>query len=90
MLAVLGSLTSQLRRLLNDDSRGLAAGEGARDALLRAKRLRKHDIEALLALAARVDQQVKGAAPGDPWQTLECIALRLAGVADLEWLATTS
>ena len=54
-----------------------------------SKRLRKRDIEELLAQSARVDQQVKGAAPGDPWQTLEDIALRLAG-ADLGWLATAS
>ena len=24
---------------------------------------------------------------GDPWSTLECIALRMAGVADIEWRA---
>ncbi len=88
VLAVLGSLTVQLRRFLNDDIRGLPQ---AKERAMRAasKRLRKRDIEDLLAQSARVDQQVKGAAPGDPWQTLEDIALRLAG-ADLGWLATVS
>jgi hypothetical protein len=52
-----------------------------------AKRLRKRDVEDLIGQAARIDQQVKGAAPGDPWQTLEYVALRLAGVADVDWLA---
>ena len=86
VLAVLGSLTVQLRRLLNDDVRGLPQ---SKERAMRAasKRLRKRDIEELLAQSARVDQQVKGAAPGDPWQTLEDVALRLAG-ADLGWLAT--
>jgi hypothetical protein len=50
--------------------------------------LKTRDLEELLSLAARVDQQVKGAATGDPWLTLECVALRVAGVADLAWLAT--
>ena len=88
MLAVLGSITVQLRRFLNDDVRGLPQ---AKERAMRAasKRLRKRDIENLLAQSARVDQQVKGAAPGDPWQTLEDIALRIAG-ADLGWLATAS
>jgi len=86
-LGVLGSLTSQLRRLLNDDSRGLPQ---QKERAMRAarKRLKDGDIEELLALAARVDQQVKGAATGDPWQTLECMVLRVAGVADLEWLTS--
>ncbi len=86
-LAILGAVTVQLRRFLNDDTRGLPqAKERAMHSA--AKRLRKRDIEDLLAQAARVDQQVKGAAPGDPWQTLEYIALRLAGVTELGWLAT--
>lgn len=86
-LGALGSLASQLRRLLNDDSRGLPQ---QKERAMRAarKRLKTHDIEELLVLAARVDQQVKGAATGDPWLTLECMALRMAGVADLAWLAS--
>lgn len=86
VLAVLGSLTVQLRRLLNDDVRGLPQ---AKERAMRsaAKRLRKPDVEDLIGQAARIDQQVKGAAPGDPWQTLEYVALRLAGVAGVDWLA---
>lgn len=85
VLAVLGSLTSQLRRLLNDDTRGLPQ-QKERAMRSAQKRLKTRDIEEMLALAARVDQQVKGVAIGDPWLTLECIALLMAGVADLEWL----
>lgn len=85
VLAILGSLTSQLRRLLNDDIRGLPP-QKERAMRSAGKRLKTADIEAMLALAARVDQQVKGVAIGDPWLTLECIALRIAGVANLEWL----
>lgn len=89
VLAVLGSLTVQLRRFLNDDVRGMPQ---AKERAMRsaAKRLRKRDIEDLIAQAARIDQQVKGAAPGDPWETLEYVALRLAGVAGVDWLATAS
>ncbi len=89
VLAVLGSLTVQLRRFLNDDVRGMPQ---AKERAMRsaAKRLRKRDIEGLIAQAARIDQQVKGAAPGDPWETLEYVALRLAGVAGVDWLATAS
>ena len=86
-LAVLGSLASQLRRLLNDDVRGLPQ-QKERAQRAASKRLKTRDLEELLSLAARVDQQVKGAATGDPWLTLECVALRVAGVADLAWLAT--
>jgi DNA polymerase-3 subunit delta len=86
VLAVLGALTSQLRRLINDDSRGLPQ---QKERAMRAarKRLKTLEIEALLGLASCVDQQVKGVAIGNPWSTLECIALRMAGVAAIEWLA---
>jgi len=86
VLAVLGALTSQLRRLINDDSRGLPQ---QKERAMRAarKRLKTLEIEELLGLASCVDQQVKGMALGDPWSTLECIALRIAGVAAIEWLA---
>jgi DNA polymerase III subunit delta len=89
VLAVLGSLTVQLRRFLNGDVRGMPQ---AKERAMRsaAKRLRKRDIEGLIAQAARIDQQVKGAAPGDPWETLEYVALRLAGVSGVDWLATAS
>jgi len=57
--------------ILNDDVRGLPQSKENRCTA--AKRLRKRDIEDLLVQSARVDQQVKGAAPGDPWETLEDI-----------------
>lgn len=51
VLAVLGSLTVQLRRFLNDDVRGMPQ---AKERAMRsaAKRLRKRDIEDLIAQAA--------------------------------------
>jgi DNA polymerase III subunit delta len=84
-LMVLGALTVQLRRLLSGDTRGLPQ---QRERVMRAARSRLgiHDLEALLQLALVVDQQAKGAARGDPWQTLERLALRLAGVDTLDWL----
>ncbi len=85
VLAVLGALTSQLRRLLNDDSRGLPP-QKERAMRSARKRMETRDIEVMLALGTRVDQQVKGAVRGDPWLTLEYVALRMAGVADLDWL----
>jgi DNA polymerase-3 subunit delta len=85
-LAVLGSLVSQLRRLFSGDSRGLPP---QRERAMRAAktRLRASDVEALLAQAAHVDQRVKGAADGDAWAALESIALRIAGVTALDWIA---
>jgi DNA polymerase III delta subunit len=87
VLAILGSLVAQLRRLFSGDSRGMPP---QRERAMRAakERLRANDIEALLEQAARVDQQVKGAADGDAWRSLEAIALRVAGVTDLKWIAS--
>jgi DNA polymerase-3 subunit delta len=86
VLSVLGALASQVRRLLNDDSRGLPQ---TKERAMRAarERLESRELEGLLEECARVDRQVKGAAPGDPWRTLECVALRLAGVPSLASLA---
>jgi len=83
-LLVLGAMTTQLRRLLLDDTRGMPP---QRERAMRAARARlpARDLEVLLQQALNVDQQVKGA-PGDPWQTLERIALRLAGVNGVGWL----
>jgi DNA polymerase-3 subunit delta len=84
-LNVLGALTSQLRRLMSGESRGMPP---QRERAMRAarSRLRQRDLEGLLTQAAWVDQQVKGAAAGDPWQSLERMALRIAGVGGLAWL----
>jgi DNA polymerase-3 subunit delta len=84
LLMVLGALTTQLRRLLLGDTRGMPP---QRERAMRAARARLsvRDLEVLLQQSAYVDQQVKGA-PGDPWQTLERIALRMAGVDGVGWL----
>jgi len=50
------------------------------------ERLDHASVERLLQQAFTVDCQVKGARPGNPWQTLERIALRLAGVTDIDWI----
>jgi DNA polymerase-3 subunit delta len=78
-LAVLGALTTQLRRLLSGDARGLPRN---REQAMRSARARLSLplIESLLGAAFEIDCQVKGAAPGDPWQNLERLALALAGV----------
>jgi len=86
-LAVLGSLVVQLRRMISGDSRGMPPQRER--AMREAKeRLRASDVEALLVQAAQVDQRVKGAADGDAWHALESIALRLAGVTDVDWIAS--
>ena len=84
-LTVLGALASQLRRLISGDSRGMPP---QRERAMRAAsgRLKLAELEALLVRCAWIDQQVKGAADGDPWQSLERMALHIAGVADLDWL----
>ena len=69
-LTILGAFTWRLRQLMTGDSGGM----------------RRRDLEALLVRCALIDQQVKGAADGDPWQSLERLALRIAGAADLDWL----
>lgn len=85
-LAVLGALTSQLRRLSSGDARGLPRN---REQMMRSARARLEldRIESLLAAAFEIDCQVKGAAPGDPWQSLERLSLELAGVASMRQLA---
>jgi DNA polymerase III subunit delta len=78
-LAILGALTTQLRRLLSGDARGLPRN---RETAMRGARARLAlgDIETLLGRAFEIDCQVKGVAPGDPWQSLERLALALAGI----------
>ncbi len=84
-LVILGAFVSQLRRLISGDTRGLPQ---QRERTMRAarERLQLTDVEALLSRCAWIDQQVKGAADGDPWQSLERMALYIAGVADVGWL----
>lgn len=85
-LVVLGAMVSQIRRLLAGDSRGLPP---QRERAMRAarERLQVDQLEQLLESAALVDQQVKGAADGDAWQTLESLALHVAGVTATQWIA---
>lgn len=45
------------------------------------KRLKVADLDNLLRLAATADQQIKGVASGNPWLTLNDIALQLAGAS---------
>ena len=77
-LGILGQLTWSIRSLARDGNLGMPQ-QRARLIEAARRRLRPADIEAALTLAATVDRQVKGA-PGDPWRTLETLALRLAGV----------
>jgi DNA polymerase-3 subunit delta len=76
-LAVVGPLAWSVRTL---------AGSGAPMAPNRARafeaarrRLSESDVERAVLLLGRTDRQVKGA-PGDPWRTLETLALLVAGV----------
>jgi DNA polymerase-3 subunit delta len=77
-LGILGQLTWSIRNVARDGTYGMPP-QRARLIEAARRRLRPADIEAALALAATVDRQVKGA-PGDPWRTLETLALHLAGV----------
>jgi len=82
VFAVLGALTSQLRRLRDGQGRmppqrqrlvqGFQRRLGSRTALDR-----------ILAQCALVDQQGKGQLLGDPWLSLESLLLRMAGVTAL-------
>ncbi len=75
LFAILGALTSQLRRI--DNPKGLPP---ARQRLLQqfAKRIKNPAI--VLAECAVIDQQGKGQLQGDAWLSLENLLLRLAGL----------
>jgi DNA polymerase-3 subunit delta len=78
MFAVLGALTSQLRRLA-DGGYVPPARKRVVGAFL-ARLGSTAAIERVLAECALVDAQGKGQIPGDAWQSLEDLLLRLAGV----------
>jgi DNA polymerase-3 subunit delta len=78
MFAVLGALTSQLRRLA-DGGYVPPARKRVVGAFL-ARLGSAAAIERVLAECALVDAQGKGQIPGDAWQSLEDLLLRLAGV----------
>ena len=44
-------------------------------------RLNEHDLQGVLVLSAKADRQIKGQQPGDAWETLREICLRLASTA---------
>jgi DNA polymerase-3 subunit delta len=69
-LTVLGAFTWRLRQLVGGDRGGV----------------QQRDLETMLVRCAWIDQQVKGAAVGDPWQSIERMALHIAGVGDVDWL----
>ncbi len=79
VFAVLGALTSQLRRIAEGGyvpgpRRRLVEGFAQRIGGIAA-------VDAVLAECALVDAQGKGQIPGDPWASLESLLLRLCGVA---------
>ncbi len=75
LFAILGALTSQLRRVANP--RGMPP---AKQRLIQkfAQRIRR--VDPVLAECAIIDQQGKGQLRGDPWVSLERLLLRLATV----------
>ncbi len=73
--AILGALTCPAARFMNGDYRGMPQAKDGRCAPPRAP---ASATSKTLSRCAWIDQQVKGAADGDPWQTLEydCVATR--------------
>ncbi len=78
LFAILGALTSQLRRM--DSPRGLPP---ARQRLLQQFAQRIKNPGMVLAECAVIDQQGKGQLVGDAWISLENLLLRLAGVKQM-------
>ena len=74
LFAILGALTSQLRRL--GQSQRLPP---ARQKLVDAFKRRVPRVAPVLAQCAFIDQQGKGRRVGDAWISLELLLLRLAG-----------
>jgi DNA polymerase III subunit delta len=78
LFAILGALTSQLRRMGN--SKGLPP---ARQRLMQQFAQRIKDPGIVLAECAVIDQQGKGQLMGDAWISLENLLLRLSAVKQL-------
>lgn len=74
LFAIMGALTSQLRRMGN--SRGLPP---ARQRVMEQFARRIKDVAPVLSECAIIDQQGKGQRYGDAWISLENLLLRLAG-----------
>jgi DNA polymerase-3 subunit delta len=81
-LRTVAGLTLELARGSSPEQALARAGvwERRRPLLARAvHRLGARGAEALLRHTARVDRRIKGTLPGDPWEGLLDLALRLAG-----------
>ena len=78
VFAILGALTSQIRR--GSNTRGLPPG---RARLLQGFAERIRDPRAILTECAVIDQQGKGQVRGDAWISLEKLLLRLAGKREI-------
>ena len=78
-LAILGALTSQLRR--RGDTRGLPPN---RKKVISQFMARIQDVAPVLDECAVIDQQVKGQLRGDAWISLEKLLLRLAALRAVE------
>ncbi len=78
-MRLMGLVVSQLRMIKagGNQFRLPAAKRRAMERTL--QRLGTRGVEDLLQLAERMDRQVKGVEPGDPWRTLERLLLELAG-----------
>ena len=80
IFAIMGALTSQLRRL--DQTRGLPPARArAIQQFLQRSRVPTHQ---WLAECAVVDQLAKGIGVGDPWISLEQLLLNMAGIAAIQ------
>jgi DNA polymerase-3 subunit delta len=78
LFAILGALTSQLRRIADG---GYLPAPRKRLVGAFLRRIGSPDaIDRVLAECSLVDAQGKGQIPGDAWQSLEDLLLRLAGV----------
>ena len=82
-LAILGAVTSQLRRILNG---GYLPPQRKRLFESARSRLGDTSLRGFLSEASLIDQQVKGMLEGDPWQSLERLLLGLGGLRTTPWL----
>ena len=79
VFAIMGALTSQLRRL--GQTRGMPPGRArAVQQFLQRSPIPTHQ---WLAECAVIDQQAKGVGIGDPWISLEQLLLCMAGVGEI-------
>ncbi len=82
-LAVLGALTSQIRRMLKG---GYMPPQRKRLVESAMSRLGVKTLRGCLSEASNIDQQIKGMLEGDPWQSLERLLLGLSGTRTTPWL----